>query len=176
MVLTYDPNSESLLNSIEEPNLNEEIARASLVRIQNAQAALKVPEKASVPTGLLKNEDILPKKDVEQSQMAEFGTSIDELMPSQQNDIPQQAPQDDPPKKSKKGTAPFGLTNDQFTALLAGVAAVVAFSRPVQSRLTTMVPKFIGENGDVSMMGLAITGLIAAIIFYFAKNYSQDFN
>lgn len=191
--MTYDPSSESLMNAIEEPNLNEEIARAALTKIQEAQAKLmspnaqKAPEKSTVPTGLLKNEDLetfFPKKDVGQSQMADFGTSIEELMPGpgqmMQNEVmgnPQQAPsqaQDDSPKKAKKGTAPFGLTDDQFTALLAGVAAIVAFSKPVQGKLTTMVPKFIGENGDVSMMGLALTGLIAAIIFYFAKNYSKN--
>ena len=190
--MTYDPSSESLMNAIEEPNLNEEIARAALTKIQEAQAKLmspnaqKAPEKSTVPTGLLKNEDLetfFQKKNVDQSQMADFGTSIEELSgPGQmmQNEVmgnPQQAPsqaQDDSPKKAKKGTAPFGLTDDQFTALLAGVAAIVAFSKPVQGKLIIMVPKFIGENGDVSLMGIALTGLISAIIFYFAKNYSKN--
>jgi hypothetical protein len=74
--------------------------------------------------------------------------------------------------KSKKASAnPFGLTDDQFQAVIAGVAAVVAFSKPVQSRLRTMVPKFVGESGEVSLTGLAVSALIAAILYYFAKKY-----
>jgi hypothetical protein len=69
---------------------------------------------------------------------------------------------------------PFGLTDEQFQAVLAGVAAIVAFSKPVQSRMRTMVPKFVGESGDVSLTGLVVTALVAAIVFYFAKKFIAD--
>ena len=34
-----------------------------------------------------------------------------------------------------------------------------------------MVPKFVGESGEVSLTGLAVTALIAAILYYLAKKY-----
>jgi len=85
---------------------------------------------------------------------------------------PQQAPMVERAAKSKKSSSnPFGLTDDQFQAAVAGIAAVIAFSKPVQSRLRTMVPKFVGESGEVSLTGMAVTALIAAILYYFAKKY-----
>lgn len=66
---------------------------------------------------------------------------------------------------------PFNLTDDQLIALLAGVAAALAVSKPVQDKLVTSVPKFLNEQGNRSMVGLASTGLVAAIVFYIAKNY-----
>jgi hypothetical protein len=88
---------------------------------------------------------------------------------------PQQAPMVERAAKSKKSSSnPFGLTDDQFQAGIAGIAAVIAFSKPVQSRLRTMVPKFVGESGEVSLTGMVVTALIAAILYYFAKKYVVD--
>jgi hypothetical protein len=70
------------------------------------------------------------------------------------------------------GKNPFNLTDDQIIALVAGAAASIAISKPVQDKLSTTIPKFINEQGGRSMVGLASTGLVAAIIFYFAKNYA----
>lgn len=174
-MLTYDPDASSLISDLpveQEIPLNEEIAREALKR--DPQAAKK-----SVPTGLLKNYQ--PEKNVDESQMADFSTPIEEVM---QNEImgSQMAPsaavqrrhEEQQPQERKKSAAsgnPFGLTDDQFQAVLAGVSAVVAFSGPVQSRLRTMVPKFVGESGDVSLTGLAVTALVAAIVFYIIKKY-----
>jgi hypothetical protein len=74
-------------------------------------------------------------------------------------------------ESKKGGKNPFGLTDEQFQAAMAGVVAVVAFSKPVQTRLTTMVPKFLTETGDMSVTGMAVTALVAALIYYFAKQY-----
>ena len=114
--------------------------------------------------------------------MADFSTPLEELMPGPnqmiQNEVmgpPQQAPMVERHSKSKKASAnPFGLTDDQFQAAIAGVAAVIAFSKPVQNRLRTMVPKFVGESGEVSLTGLIVTALIAALLYYFAKKYVVD--
>ena len=81
--------------------------------------------------------------------------------------------------KASKGSSgssknPFGLTDEQWYAALAGVAAVIAYSKPVQSKLSTMVPKFLGENGEMSMTGMAVTALIAAIVFYFARQFLSE--
>jgi mono/diheme cytochrome c family protein len=156
--------------------VNEELATQALNRTKEDQAA-------AVPSGLLKRtRPPAPEKDVEESQMADFSTPLEELMPGPnqmiQNEMmgpPQQAPMVDRAAKSKKASAnPFGLTDDQFQAVVAGVASVVAFSKPVQSRLRTMVPKFVGESGEVSLTGLAVSALIAAILYYFAKKYVID--
>ena len=75
-------------------------------------------------------------------------------------------------KKSSKN--PFGMTDEQFMAAIAGLAAVIAFSKPVQGKLTEMVPKFVGESGDLSLTGMAVSALVAAIVFYFAKQFLAE--
>jgi len=187
-VLTYDPNVSSLIADIPEREgempINEEIARQALNR--DPESATK-----TVPTGLLKN--FQPEKKIDESQMADFSTPIEELM---QNEMagggspyaPQnpQAPSASRKHHTSEGETmasgrsssknPFGLTDEQFQALLAGVASVIAFSKPVQSRLRTMVPKFVGESGDVSLTGLAVTAFVAALVFYIIKKYVVDKN
>ena len=174
-MLTYDPDASTLVSEL--PPVNEELARQALEREPKDGAK-------SVPTGLLKLE-----KKVDESQMADFSTPIEEVMqneimmggpsaatmaqPRRQYD--EQQPQEGKKKKSSGG-APFGLTDEQFQAALAGVASIVAFSKPVQSRLRTMVPKFVGESGDVSLTGLAVTALVAALVFYIIKKYGIDRN
>jgi len=56
-------------------------------------------------------------------------------------------------------------------ALVAGVAAALAVSKPVQDKLVTSIPKFLNEQGSRSMIGLASTGLVAAVAFYVVKDY-----
>ena len=173
-MLTYDPDASTLVSEL--PPVNEELARQALEREPKDGAK-------TVPTGLLKLE-----KKIDESQMADFSTPIEELM---QNDImgapsaavmgpPQARRQYEEPqegsKKKKSTSAPFGLTDEQFQAALAGVAAIIAFSKPVQSRLRTMVPKFVGESGDVSLTGLAVTAFVAALVFYIVKKYVVDKN
>ena len=66
---------------------------------------------------------------------------------------------------------PLNLTDDQLTALIVAVSTGVAVSKPIQDRLATSIPKFLNEQGGRSMIGLASTGAIAAIIFFIAKTY-----
>jgi len=66
---------------------------------------------------------------------------------------------------------PFGLTDEQYNALIAGVAAVIAFSQPIQDKLSTTIPQFLTEAGTRSTTGLIATGLIAAIVFYLAQRF-----
>ena len=79
--------------------------------------------------------------------------------------VPQQT-QKAPEKKN-----PLNLTDDQLIALIAGAAAALAVSKPVQDKLVTSVPKFLNEQGSRSMVGLASTGLVAAVVFYLVKDY-----
>ena len=143
--------------------------------------------KKGPPTGLLSDPaQLSPENKVEESQMAEFSTPIEEVMAG-----PGQLMQDEvmgPPSMPKSGNKrvtrsegggkasknPFGLTDEQFQAALAGVAAVVAYSKPVQEKLSTTVPKFLGENGEMSVTGMIVTALVAAILFYFVKKFLDE--
>jgi hypothetical protein len=163
---TYDPNVASLIAPIQ--SVEEELARQAK------------PEKSTVPSGLIRHE-----KNVDTEQMAEFATSIDEIMPGPGGMIQDEVmgppmPVQGNKKTSRKsddgsdGKAPLGLTEEQFYAAIAGVAAVLAFSKPVQSRLSTMIPKFMSESGDHSPTGLIVTALVAAIAFYFARKFLAE--
>lgn len=66
---------------------------------------------------------------------------------------------------------PMNLTDEQMEALLAGVVAVIAFSSMVQGKLSTSIPQFLGADGQRSTVGLAITAVLAAAIFYFGKRF-----
>ena len=77
----------------------------------------------------------------------------------------QQAPQQAPPPKQN----PMNLTDEQMTALIAGVAAALASSKMVQEKLGSMIPQ-VGSDPQ-GMLALAVTGLVAAIIFYFGRRF-----
>lgn len=161
---TYDPNVQDIITPI--PTV--------------AAEAPDEKQQRSVPTGLIREE-----KNLDESQMAEFSSSIEEVMPGpgqMMQDEVQGSPYEQAPPQKQRATKnssgssknPFGLTDEQYYAALAGVAAVIAYSKPVQGKLSTMVPKFLGENGEMSMTGMAVTALIAAIIFYFARQFLSD--
>lgn len=76
------------------------------------------------------------------------------------------AQQAEPQKKN-----PMNLTDEQLTALVVAACAALAVSKPVQDRLATSVPKFLNEQGGRSMVGLAATGAVAAVVFYIVKDY-----
>ena len=64
---------------------------------------------------------------------------------------------------------PMNLTDEQMEALIVGAVAVIAFSKPVQDKLSQMVPQFVGENGSRSAAGVAVSGAVAAVVFYFGR-------
>jgi hypothetical protein len=66
---------------------------------------------------------------------------------------------------------PLNLNDDQLLALLSGVAAVVAFSKQVQSKVGELMPSAFGMDGHLSTTGLALTAFIAAVVFYILKNF-----
>jgi hypothetical protein len=124
-----------------------------------------------IPQGLLEAPLNPPEKNVGESQMAEFSTSLDEVVPpgpsmQMQNmamgpAIPQQAPQ------SKGSKIPFNMTHEQYMSCLAGIAAVVSGSKPVQERIASFFPNI--EPG--SMTAMLITALVAALVFYAAHKF-----
>ncbi len=128
-----------------------------------------------------------PEKNVSQSKQTMDSTPINDIMmeppmmmeePRMQGMMPQMtAPQPQgsyamPQQEAKpESKNPFNLTDDQMIALVAGAAAALAVSKPVQDKLVTSVPKFLNEQGARSMVGLASTGLVAALAFYVVKDY-----
>ena len=78
----------------------------------------------------------------------------------------QQAPAQAQPLPSKN---PFNLTDEQLQALVVAVCAAIAFSEPVQAKLGSTIPQFLAESGNRSMIGLLISGLVAAVLFYFGQ-------
>jgi hypothetical protein len=127
-----------------------------------------------------------PEKNVSQNKQTMDSTPINDIMmeppmmaeePRMQGMMPQMtAPQPQgsyavpqQTQQAPESKNPLNLTDDQLVALIAGAAAALAVSKPVQDKLVTSVPKFLNEQGTRSMVGLASTGLVAAIVFYFAK-------
>ena len=125
-------------------------------------------------------QEIPSEKNIEQPQMMEFSSSVADLLPQGEvggayinpsNDkvsglsIPD-APQ--PPPSSKRKSNPFNLTDEQFSALLAGLIAVVVFSSTVQTKLAGTVPNFAGVNGSIASL------LAAAILFFFAHRFIKN--
>jgi hypothetical protein len=77
------------------------------------------------------------------------------------------------PVSSSSSKNPFGLTDDQLNAALAGVAAVAAFSKPVQNKLADLIPKFMSDAGDLSATGMLATAFIAAVIFFIVHKFAK---
>jgi hypothetical protein len=98
-----------------------------------------------------------------------------DVMDAQGQQIPNftQLPQhmDAAPPAPTKRSNPGNLTDEQIEAIFAGAIAVMAFSKPVQSKLANSIPNFMGEGGDQSTTGLAATAVVAAILFYFGKRF-----
>lgn len=76
-----------------------------------------------------------------------------------------------PAKPATSSKNPMNLTDEQMEALLAGAAALLAFSGFAQDKLSTLVPKFLDEAGRRSTMGSLATALLVAIIFYFGRKF-----
>ena len=75
-------------------------------------------------------------------------------------------------EKKSESKNPFNLTDDQFQALIVAVCAAAAISKPVQEKLANFVPSFLNDQGHRSAIGLASTGMVAAVAFYLARKYA----
>ena len=110
--------------------------------------------------------------------MAEFSTSLDDVIPPgpsmQMQDMAfgsVNAGSPPPPQAQQQQQSgrkiPFGLTSEQYMAALAGLAAVVANSKPIQEKVAQFFPSV--DAGSVSSM--AITAALAALVFYLAHRF-----
>ena len=73
------------------------------------------------------------------------------------------------PQQTSKN--PLNLTDEQMEALIVGVVAVVAFSKPVQEKLAQMIPQFMNESGSRSTVGMVLSGLVAALVYFFTQRF-----
>jgi len=89
------------------------------------------------------------------------------MMMAQQQPQPQMTQQ----KQGESGSNPFNLTDEQFQALVVAACTAIAISKPVQEKLANFVPSFLNDHGNRSAVGLASTGLVAALAFFIAKKY-----
>ena len=124
----------------------------------------------------------LPEKNIVKQHTTMDSTPISDIMdgPEMMQDprmmqqmMPPMAQQSAQATGDKKTTTsnPFNLTDLQMESIVAGVCAIIAFSKPVQEKLATTVPQFLADGGDVSNVGLIVTGLIAALIFFLIQKF-----
>jgi len=131
-----------------------------------------------IPTGLLEDPPNNGEKNIGQNQMAEFSTALDDVVPPgpsmQMQDMafgsvagPPQTQQQQQTQQSAGRKIPFGMTPEQYMALLAGLAAVVATSKPIQEKVAQFMPNLV--EGSVSAM--AVTAALAALVFFLAHRF-----
>ena len=137
--------------------------------------------------------NILPEKNVSENKQTMDSTSISDIMGQEQlleppmmsadprmEQMQMQAPMmmaqqpvaQKTAEKPAESKNPFNLTDDQFQALIVAVCAAAAISKPVQEKLANFVPSFLNDQGNRSAIGLASTGMVAAIAFYVARKYA----
>ncbi len=85
------------------------------------------------------------------------------MIPTPQNSVPTDS--------AKKKKNPFDLTDEQLDALIVVFAAGISVSKPIQEKLASSVPKFLNNQGNRSLVGLASTGAVAAVVFYVTRKY-----
>ena len=128
-----------------------------------------------------------PEKNVRQSKETMDSTPINDIMmeppmmgdePKMQGMMPQMTAPQPQGMHAANGQAekpesknPLNLTDEQMAAALVAACTALAVSKPIQDKLATSIPKFLNEQGGRSMVGLATTGVVAAIVFYFMKDY-----
>jgi hypothetical protein len=122
------------------------------------------------------------EKNLGESKMMEFTSSIDDLMDngpatisSSQGDMYINPTNnrvsgialDDSahPKKKPQSKNPLNLTDEQYTAVIAGVSAALTSSSMIQTKLASIVPNYEVMNGSIA------TILMAAVIFFFIMRF-----
>jgi hypothetical protein len=157
----------------------------------DGMVSIEKPENSYMPEPPVQNKQ--PEKNVNREHIKMDSTPLSDIMTSQevmeqqhpmmmappQNTMMAQqpmmmAPQQQAPAQAQQQAPlpsknPFNLTDEQMQALVVAVCAAIAFSEPVQAKLGSTIPQFLAESGNRSMVGLLISGLVAAILFYFGQ-------
>ena len=123
----------------------------------------KAMDSTPISDVMMPGEDFLP---------AAGGGADPRFMMAPQPSYVQQAPSAQQGKQPVgQSKNPMNLTDEQMEALLAGVVAVLAFSGFAQEKLSTLVPKFLDESGKQSTIGMLVTALLVAALFYFGRRF-----
>jgi hypothetical protein len=126
----------------------------TLSELENTMASLSTPieEVLDTPMGLMQ-----PQVGMQQPEMIDSRTV--QTHPAR------------PAAQASSASNPLNLNDDQLQAAIAGVAAVAAFSKIVQSKLGEVMPTAFEMDGHLSTTGMALTAFITAVIFYLLKNF-----
>lgn len=111
---------------------------------------------------------MMPQQPQEMDMMAPPMPPQTMMMPPQTMMMPQNAAPTPNPTATKN---PFNLTDDQMQIIIVAVCTAIAISKPVQEKLVQFVPQFLNTNGNRSLVGLGVTGVVAGVIFFGAKRY-----
>tara|TARA_B110000305_G_C19401802_1_gene620557 strand:+ start:851 stop:1363 length:513 start_codon:yes stop_codon:yes gene_type:complete len=137
----------------------------------------------------------LEEKNVSENKVTMDSTPISELMgqvePTDQQQQQMMAPQMMPaqmpmqmmapsqqpvmvetPTKAPESKNPFNLTDQQLQALLVSACTAAAISTPVQEKLASAIPQFLNDAGRRSLVGLGVTGIVAAVLFHVSQTYA----
>ena len=109
-------------------------------------------------------------------EVMDMGPPLMAVAPAMQMQMPMMpAPQQQAhqPQAVLPSKNPLNLTDEQMQALLVGTCAVIAFSNPVQEKLAGILPQMLAENGSRNTTGMVVTGLVAAILFYFGQRVAM---
>ncbi len=140
-----------------------------MVPLQDTSTAFKKPEK-----NISTDKDTMDSTPINDIMMEPQMMAEDPRMATAQPQMPMTmapSPRAQQKVEAPESKNPLNLTDDQLVSLIVAVATGIAVSKPIQDRLATSIPKFLNEQGGRSMIGLASTGAIAALIFFVAKTY-----
>ena len=163
--------------SVDIPTLNLSDPTDGMVPINNSSASFveKMPEK-----NILQNKETMDSTPIADI-MGQPQDSLDAPMMAMDPRIVQQQMMAQPPAmvsqtagnegSDSKKKNPLDPSDDQMQALIVAACCAAAVSKPVQDKLATTIPQFVNAQGNRSFVGLASTGLVAAIIFYFTRRY-----
>jgi len=163
--------------SADIPTLNLSDPTDGMVPINNSSASFveKMPEK-----NILQNKETMdstpiadimgqPQDNLDAPMMAMDPRVVQQQMMAQPPAMVSQTAGNEGSDSKKKN--PLDLSDDQMQALIVAACCAAAVSKPVQDKLATTIPQFVNAQGNRSFVGLASTGLVAAIIFYFTRRY-----
>ena len=163
--------------SADIPTLNLSDPTDGMVPINNSSASFveKMPEK-----NILQNNETMdstpiadimgqPQDNLDAPMMAMDPRVVQQQMMAQPPAMVSQTAGNEGSDSKKKN--PLDLSDDQMQALIVAACCAAAVSKPVQDKLATTIPQFVNAQGNRSFVGLASTGLVAAVIFYFARRY-----
>ena len=150
-----------------------------------------IPNAIMVEPEKIRVEKNINKIEMDSTPLSELmaGPEVFDTMPTSQDprmmQMPAPQPKQEPSSyvqprtKSKAPPAtqyPFNLTEEQMDALIAGTAAILAFSTVVQDKMVTVLPSAFNESGSRTTMGIVVTGIIAAIAYYIMKKFAMPKN